>query len=68
MYSCRIPRWKLCWTYHCGGHDRYGCLQVGPDFTLVCKADERNEIFGPVLSIVAAETMDEAIEIINANK
>jgi acyl-CoA reductase-like NAD-dependent aldehyde dehydrogenase len=41
---------------------------VGPDFTLVCKADERNEIFGPVLSIVAAETMDEAIEIINANK
>lgn len=32
------------------------------------KANDRNEIFGPVLSIVAAETMDEAIEIINANK
>jgi acyl-CoA reductase-like NAD-dependent aldehyde dehydrogenase len=32
------------------------------------EADCRNEIFGPVLSIVAAETMDEAIEIINANK
>ena len=32
------------------------------------EADDRNEIFGPVLSIVAAETMDEAIEIINANK
>jgi len=31
-------------------------------------ADVRNEIFGPVLSIVSAETMDEAIEIINANK
>jgi hypothetical protein len=29
---------------------------------------DRNEIFGPVLSIVSAETMDEAIEIINANK
>jgi acyl-CoA reductase-like NAD-dependent aldehyde dehydrogenase len=41
---------------------------VGPDFILVNKADDRNEIFGPVLSIVAAETMDEAIEIINANK
>jgi acyl-CoA reductase-like NAD-dependent aldehyde dehydrogenase len=32
------------------------------------ETDDRNEIFGPVLSIVAAETMDEAIEIINANK
>ena len=28
----------------------------------------RNEIFGPVLSVVAAETLDEAIEIINLNK
>lgn len=28
----------------------------------------KNEIFGPVLSIVSAETLDEAIEIINANK
>jgi acyl-CoA reductase-like NAD-dependent aldehyde dehydrogenase len=41
---------------------------VGLAFTLVYKANDRNEIFGPVLSIVAAETMDEAIEIINANK
>jgi malonate-semialdehyde dehydrogenase (acetylating)/methylmalonate-semialdehyde dehydrogenase len=32
------------------------------------RTDIRNEIFGPVLSIVSAETMDEAIEIINANK
>ncbi|EIW71962.1 hypothetical protein TREMEDRAFT_70598 [Tremella mesenterica DSM 1558] len=28
----------------------------------------KNEIFGPVLCIVPAETLDEAIEIINANK
>ncbi len=28
----------------------------------------RNEIFGPVLNIVMAETLDEAIEIINANR
>lgn len=28
----------------------------------------KNEIFGPVLNIISAETMDEAIDIINANK
>jgi acyl-CoA reductase-like NAD-dependent aldehyde dehydrogenase len=28
----------------------------------------RNEIFGPVLSVICAETLDEAIDIINANK
>jgi len=67
MYSCRIPRWKFCRTYYCGGYDRYGCLQVCSP-RLLLEADDRNEIFGPVLSIVAAETMDEAIEIINANK
>jgi acyl-CoA reductase-like NAD-dependent aldehyde dehydrogenase len=28
----------------------------------------RNEIFGPVLTIVSADTLDDAIEIINANR
>lgn len=28
----------------------------------------RNEVFGPVLTIVEADTLDDAIAIINANK
>lgn len=29
---------------------------------------DRNEIFGPVLTVVHADTLDDAIEIINRNK
>lgn len=29
---------------------------------------DRNEIFGPVLTLISADTLDDAIEIINANK
>ena len=39
---------------------RFECSKIPTRF--------RNEIFGPVLSIVIAETLDEAIEIVNANR
>lgn len=43
---------------------------VGPSIVEVTTdmAAYKNEIFGPVLSIVIAETLDEAIEIVNANR
>jgi malonate-semialdehyde dehydrogenase (acetylating)/methylmalonate-semialdehyde dehydrogenase len=37
--------------------------ELAPDSTLVT-----DEIFGPVLSVVRAETLDEAIEIVNASR
>ena len=62
-------------------YDRHVCLQVSLMLqsrvsakTIFHKTGyvkdliDRNEIFGPVLTVVHADTLDDAIEIINKNK